>query len=100
MDKKSDTLFPDRVIPGVYRHYKGGMYQVLGVARNANTEERSVLYLPLGIHDGMAPMLTYRPVNGPDGFFSPVSVRGEICERFVLLCASNFTLMKQQEAPA
>lgn len=34
--------------PGqVYRHYKGGIYVVVGVAINTETEERLVIY-----HDG------------------------------------------------
>lgn len=32
---------------GLYRHYKGGEYQVLGVARHSETEEILVLYRPL-----------------------------------------------------
>lgn len=29
---------------GTYRHYKGGMYTVIGVARHTETEEILVLY--------------------------------------------------------
>lgn len=32
------------VSPGHYRHYKGGNYQVLGVARHSETEEPMVVY--------------------------------------------------------
>ena len=32
---------------GRYRHYKGGEYQVLGVARHSETEEDLVVYRPL-----------------------------------------------------
>jgi hypothetical protein len=33
--------------PGKYRHYKGGEYEVLGVARHSETDERLVVYRPL-----------------------------------------------------
>ncbi len=32
---------------GKYRHYKGGEYEVLGVARHSETEEELVVYRPL-----------------------------------------------------
>ena len=34
---------PD-VRKGVYRHYKGGKYEVMGVARHSETEELLVVY--------------------------------------------------------
>ena len=33
--------------PGKYRHFKGGEYQVHGVARHSETEEQLVVYTPL-----------------------------------------------------
>ncbi|WPB55162.1 DUF1653 domain-containing protein [Xylophilus sp. GOD-11R] len=42
------TLAPLRSIPlGRYRHYKGGEYEVLGVARHSETLEAFVMYRPL-----------------------------------------------------
>ena len=32
--------------PGHYRHYKGGHYTVIGVARHSETEELLVVYRP------------------------------------------------------
>lgn len=32
---------------GIYEHYKGGKYRVLGIARNRDTGEEFVLYEPL-----------------------------------------------------
>ena len=33
--------------PGRYRHYKGGTYEVIGVARHSETHEPMVVYRPL-----------------------------------------------------
>lgn len=35
------------VKPGVYRHYKGGLYEVYGVAVHTETEEEFVVYRSL-----------------------------------------------------
>ena len=32
---------------GLYRHYKGGEYEVIGVARHSETQEPLVVYRPL-----------------------------------------------------
>lgn len=32
--------------PGLYRHFKGNLYEVLGVAHHSETEELMVLYRP------------------------------------------------------
>ena len=33
--------------PGRYRHFKGGEYEVIGIARHSETQERLVVYRPL-----------------------------------------------------
>jgi hypothetical protein len=33
--------------PGLYRHYKGKHYEVIGVAKHSETEELLVVYRPL-----------------------------------------------------
>lgn len=33
--------------PGMYRHYKGGLYEVIGMARHSETLETLVLYKAL-----------------------------------------------------
>lgn len=44
----SDDLPPlPHTPPGRYRHYKGGEYEVLGVARHSETLEPLVVYRPL-----------------------------------------------------
>ena len=32
------------LLPGRYRHYKGGEYEVVGVARHSESDERLVVY--------------------------------------------------------
>ena len=34
-------------VPGRYRHFKGGEYEVVGVARHSETHEYLVVYRPL-----------------------------------------------------
>lgn len=46
--------------PGIYRHFKGNIYHVLGVAENTETKEMTVVYIPQeGPHAGK---LSNRPV--------------------------------------
>ncbi len=40
----SDTM---TIAPGVYRHFKGNDYEVLGVARSSETQEPFVVYRAL-----------------------------------------------------
>lgn len=61
-----------KITPGVYRHYKGPMYIVLGVARHSETEERGVVYFGVEPHGDEAPMWSWRPLLGPGGFLTPV----------------------------
>lgn len=37
----------DEIRPGRYRHFKGREYEVIGVARHSETDERLVVYRPL-----------------------------------------------------
>ena len=61
--------------PGRYRHYKGGEYQVITVARHSETQE---------------PLVVYRPLYGEGGwwvrphgmFFEEVEVDGVRQPRF------------------
>lgn len=62
--------------PGRYRHYKGGEYEVVGVARHSETDERLVVYRPLYNDTG----LWVRPLAM---FLETVLVNGEPVPRFV-----------------
>ena len=46
---------------GVYRHYKGHLYLVLGVARQTETNEELVVYVPLYDLPGAGLPLQARP---------------------------------------
>ena len=63
---------------GRYRHYKGGEYEVLGVARHSETLEPLVLYRPLYNDSG----LWVRPHAM---FVGDVEVDGVVRRRFAAL---------------
>ncbi len=54
---------------GVYRHYKGGFYQVLGIAQHSETDELVVVYVSLDASLS-GPRMRVRPLYGVDGFLS------------------------------
>ena len=60
---------------GRYRHYKGGEYEVIGVARHSESLEPMVVYRPLYDQSG----LWVRPYAM---FFEQVEVAGKPCPRF------------------
>ena len=64
--------------PGRYRHYKGNEYEVIGVARHSETDERVVVYRPLYNDTG----LWVRPVAM---FTESVEVDGRPVPRFAYL---------------
>ena len=64
---------------GVYEHYKGKQYLVLGVARHSETGEEMVVYVSLYEHDG--PALWVRPL---EMFTEEVEVGGVRRARFQL----------------
>jgi hypothetical protein len=61
--------------PGRYQHYKGGLYEVLGVARHSETDEELVVYRPLYGERG----LWARPKAM---FCESVTVGGQVVPRF------------------
>ncbi|MHB0776225.1 DUF1653 domain-containing protein [Halomonas sp. WWR20] len=71
---KRDVRLP---VPGIYQHYKGQRYEVLGVARHSETEETLVVYRALYGDYG----LWVRPLSM---FIETVEVQGEPVSRFEL----------------
>ena len=68
-------------VPGRYRHYKGGEYEVVGVATHSETEESLVVYRPLYGERG----LWVRPLSM---FIETVEHDGEVIPRFAFIGAS------------
>lgn len=68
----------DRIKPGKYRHFKGGEYEVHGVARHSETGEELVVYTPLYGDGGLwvRPLSMFREKVERDGLrvarFEPV----------------------------
>lgn len=74
-----DDLPPLPATPlGLYRHYKGGEYEVLGAARHSETLEPLVVYRPLYNATG----LWVRPHAM---FFSDIEVNGVLQRRFAAM---------------
>ena len=65
----------DESVAGQYRHYKGNLYQVMGIARHSETEEELVVYRALYGERG----LWVRPRAM---FFEQVTVDGRSVPRF------------------
>lgn len=68
-------------ILGRYQHYKGGEYEVVGVARHSETLEPLVVYRPLYQDSG----LWVRPYAM---FFEQVEVNEKLQPRFTLVTQS------------
>lgn len=62
---------------GIYQHYKGPEYQVLGVAKHSETEEEHVVYRALYGEEG----LWIRPLSM---FTEQVEKDGQVIPRFAL----------------
>jgi hypothetical protein len=74
--------FAMQLQPGLYRHYKGPEYRVIGVARHSESEEQVVVYQALYGEYG----LWVRPL---EMFCGSVEVDGEQVPRFALIQAEN-----------
>jgi len=72
--------FQDPIPQGIYRHYKGNLYQVLHTARHSETEETLVVYRCLYGEYGV----WVRPI---EMFGESVTVDGQQVPRFELIQA-------------
>ena len=78
-----DNLNPlPALAAGLYRHYKGGEYEVLGVVRHSETLEPLVLYRPLYNDSG----LWVRPYTM---FTEQIAINGQNRPRFALVRAAD-----------
>lgn len=66
--------------PGKYKHYKGKLYEVTGVARHSETLEELVVYKALYLPDGEN--LWVRPLKM---FFEEIEIAGIKKPRFEFL---------------
>lgn len=67
-------------IGGKYKHFKGDMYQVIGIGRHSETEELFVIYKALYTREGRDPNLfNIRPL---EMFFETVTRDGKTFPRF------------------
>ncbi|MCW8092647.1 DUF1653 domain-containing protein [Alteromonas sp. ASW11-130] len=67
-----------KVRPGLYKHYKGNEYRVIGVATHSETKERVVVYRPCYGEQA----LWVRPL---EMFCETISVNNESVPRFAFL---------------
>ena len=65
---------------GIYKHYKGKNYQVVGVAKHSETLEKLVVYKAL--HNNKISKLWVRPKKM---FLEKVKVEGKVTPRFKYL---------------
>lgn len=71
------TLSTPHPVPGIYRHYKGALYEVLGTSLHSETEEHLVVYRALYGEYG----LWVRPL---EMFVEAVTVGDTMQARFAL----------------
>jgi hypothetical protein len=75
------------IIPGLYEHFKGGKYHVLGVAKHSETLEEYVVYIHLGKDSfGTDNSMWIRPASM---FKESVEIEGRTVPRFKYLGDSS-----------
>jgi hypothetical protein len=71
------------IIPGIYKHFKGKMYEVIGIARNSETLEEYILYKAL--YDSKEFGKDALWVRPKKMFFEKVKIDGKEISRFELI---------------
>jgi hypothetical protein len=56
---------------GIWKHWRGGFYQVIGVGQHTETKEHMVVYVSLTGAHLPGPRVRVRPLTGPEGFMVP-----------------------------
>jgi len=72
----------DAIKKGRYKHFKGGEYEVLGVARHSETLKIMVVYQPLYELEEGELATWVRPI---EMFLDKKTVNGEVIPRFVYI---------------
>ena len=81
-----EDIFDIPTLPtGPYQHYKGNLYEVIGVACHSESQEYFVMYRPLSKHAGK-PDLWVRPYAM---FIENVTIDGKAQPRFKKLTESG-----------
>lgn len=76
-----EVFNPPELKKGRYQHYKGVIYEVLGVGCHTETNEYYVVYRSIEVKDG-SPEIWLRPY---DMFVESVEVEGQLRPRFAKL---------------
>ncbi len=69
---------------GIYQHYKGNTYEVVGIAKHSETLEDLVVYKPL--YNNPASMLLVRPLKM---FQEDVEIDGKSVPRFKFISSAT-----------
>jgi len=77
---------------GKYRHYKGGEYEVVGVARHSETLEPLVLYRPLCAESGWW-------VRPHAMFFESMEIDGKVQPRFAFVSCLQVRRLPEGDGP-
>ena len=75
----------DNVKPGIYKHFKGKLYEVIGVARHSETLEELVVYRVLYYDERFGKNALW--VRPKKMFLEHVVVDGKEVPRFKYVCA-------------
>jgi hypothetical protein len=70
------------MVKGIYRHYKGNLYEVIGLARHSETLEELVVYKALYENEFGKESLWVRPISM---FTEQVQIENQSVPRFMFI---------------
>ena len=85
MSHQTDQPISEVLQDGVYQHYKGKFYLLLGLGEHTETGEVCVVYVPLYQQPAGSLPLRVRPLRGTAGFSEEVLVDGKPRPRFTFM---------------